>query len=423
MATNYRGPFRAALPCGVRDLFLEDAAKLSMLMATWRKLFESWAYTEVVPPTYEHYDVLMVGGSADFEEKAFRVLDREGNILALRLDITAQVARIVGTKLYDMPLPMRFYYLTNVFRYEEPRAGRQREFYQAGLELIGAPGPEADAEVLAIAVEALRKAGLRSFQINLGQMAFFRAIVSELDISPFQMDELKASIGRKDEINLREALERWRISPRIARALNELPHLCGGQEVLERAAELAPNDGARRAIENLRRIHSLLSAQGLAEHVVIDLGEVRGMSYYTGIAFEGFSPGLGFPICSGGRYDELIGLYGRSLPAVGFALEAERVLLALEGQGGWKVDLAPDLLVAAEAASAGGETIHRLRLHGFKVETDVMARDEAALLEYAQTRGIPRVIAAGDEEGALLVTAEGRRRLSWDALEEVLLKC
>lgn len=420
---TYEGPFRASLPCGVRDLFLEDAAKLSKLMATWRQLFESWTYTEIVPPTYENYDVLMAGGGAGFEEKAFRVLDREGNILALRSDVTTQVARIVGTKLHNLPLPLRFYYLTNVFRYEEPQAGRQREFYQAGLELIGAPGPEADAEVLAIAIEALQRVGLHGFQINLGQMAFFRAIAAELDLPPSQMDELKEAIDRKDQAGLSKALSDQRISHRYSEALSELPHLCGDEEVLERAANLAPNTGARRAIENLKRIYKLLSAQGLAEHVVIDLGEVRGMSYYTGIAFKGFSPGLGFPVCSGGRYDELIGLYGSPMPAVGFALEAERVLLALEGQGEREVDLTSDLLMAADVALAGRETLRRLRLHGLKIEVDVMARDEAGLLEYARRRGIPRVITAGDEKEVLLATADEQRRLSWDALEEVMLQC
>lgn len=416
----YKGPFKASLPCGVRDLFLEDAAKLSGLMTTWRNLFESWAYTEIIPPTYEHYDVLMAGSGADFEGKVFRVLDREGNILALRSDLTTQVARIVGTKLYDLPLPLRFYYLANVFRYEEPQAGRQREFYQAGLELIGASSPEADAEVLTIAIEALQMVNLQGFQINLGQMAFFKAIVDDLRLPPAQVRELKGAIDRKDEAGLKESLREWGISRRHAMALEELPHLCGGEEILERAADLAPNAGARRSIENLRQVYKLLSAQGLAERVTIDLGEVRGLNYYTGITFEGFSPGLGFPICNGGRYDELIGLYGCPLPAVGFALGVERVLLALEGQKEQKVDLSPHLLVAAEVAVSGREALQRLRRQGFKIEGDVMARNEAGLLEYARTRGIPRVIIDGDEEKCLLVTAEGRRWVSWKALEECL---
>ncbi|GAG20464.1 unnamed protein product, partial [marine sediment metagenome] len=253
---SYNEPFKAALPCGVRDLFLEDAAKLSKLMATWRQLFESWAYTEIIPPTYEHYDVLMAGSDADFERRIFRVLDREGNILALRPDITTQVARIVGTKLHDgstelaevLPLPLRFYYLANVFRFEEPQAGRQREFYQAGLELIGAPGPEADAEMVAVLIEALQQVGLRGFQINLGQMAFFRAIVAELNLSPAQVETLKGAIDRKDEVSLRKSLVEWEIDDGHAAALSELPQLCGDDEVLERAASLAPNAGARRAI-------------------------------------------------------------------------------------------------------------------------------------------------------------------------------
>ena len=416
----YEEHLRAALPCGVRDLFLEDAAKLSRLMAAWRQLFESWAYTEIIPPTYEHYDVLMAGSDADFERRIFRVLDREGNILALRPDITTQVARIVGTKLHDLPLPLRFYYLSNVFRFEEPQAGRQREFYQAGLELIGAPGPGADAEMIAVVIEALQRVGLQGFQINLGQMAFFRAIVAELDLSSTQVETLKGAIDRKDEVGLRKSLREWEIDHCHATVLSELPHLCGGEEVLERAASLAPNAGARRAIKNLSHIYDLLSAQGLAEHLVIDLGEARGMDYYTGVTIEGFSPGLGFSICNGGRYDELIGLYGRSLPAVGFGLGVERVLLALEEQSEQEVDLAPHFLVAAEAASMGRAALQHLRRQGLTVEVDVMARDEAGLLEYARVRGIPWIIVAGDAGRALLATADSQRWVSWEDLEDVL---
>ena len=416
----YEEHFRAVLPCGVRDLFLENAAKLSRLMAIWRQLFESWAYTEIIPPTYEHYEVLMAGSDADFERRIFRVLDREGNILALRPDITTQVARIVGTKLRDLPLPLRFYYLANVFRFEEPQAGRQREFYQAGLELIGAPGPDADAEMVAVLIEALQRVGLRGFQINLGQMAFFRAIVAELELSPAQVEALKGAIDRKDEASLRQSLMEWEIDDGHAAALSELPHLCGGEEALERAASLAPNAGARWAIENLSQVYDLLLAWGLVEHLVIDLGEARGMDYYTGITIEGFSPGLGFSIGNGGRYDELIGRYGRPLPAVGFGLGVERVLLALEAQSEQEVDLAPRLLVAAEAASMGRAALQRLRRQGMKVEVDVMARDEAGLLEYARVRGTPWIIVAGDEERALVAKTGSHRWVSWGSLGEAL---
>ncbi len=416
---SYQAPFKAALPCGVRDLFLENAAKLSKLMATWRQLFESWAYTEIIPPTYEHYDVLMAGSDAAFERRIFRVLDREGNILALRPDITTQVARIVGTKLHDLPLPLRFYYLNNVFRFEEPQAGRQREFYQAGLELIGAPGPQADAEMVSVLIEALQEVRLRGFQINLGQMAFFRAIVAELDLSPAQVEKLKGAIDRKDELGLSQSLREWDIEDGHAAALRELPNLCGGEEVLARAASLAPNAGARQAIENLTQVYNLLLTRNLAEHLVIDLGEARGMDYYTGITIEGFSPGLGFSICNGGRYDELIGLYGRPMPAVGFGIVVERVLLALEEQGEQEVDLAPHLLVSAEVALAARATLQHLRQRGLRVEVDVMDRDETDLLEHARVRGIPCLIVAADAEKALLATTDSRRWVNWKSLLEL----
>jgi len=227
---------------------------------------------------------------------------------------------------------------------------------------------------------------------------------------------------------LKKSLREWEIDDGHAMALGELPNLCGGEEALERAASLAPNSGAYQAIESLKQVYDLLSARGLAEHLVIDLGEARGMDYYTGVTIEGFSPGLGFSICNGGRYDELIGLYGRPLPAVGFGIGVERVLLALEEQSQQKVNLAPHLLVAAEAASAGRATLQRLRHRGLKVEVDVMARDEAGLLEYARIRGIPWIIVAGDEERALLApstgsgrrTADSQRWVSWRTLEEVL---
>jgi ATP phosphoribosyltransferase regulatory subunit len=144
------------------------------------------------------------------------------------------------------------------------------------------------------------------------------------------------------------------------------------------------------------------------------------MDYYTGVTIEGFSPGLGFSICNGGRYDDLIGLYGRPLPAVGFGIGVERVLLALEEQSHLRVDLAPHLLVSAKAASAGRATLHRLRHRGLKVELDVMTRDETALLEYARVRGIRWIIVTGDEERALLATADSRCWVNWRKLEEIL---
>ena len=410
-------PFAGALPYGVRDLFLEEAAQLAALEDTWRRLFESWAYVPVIPPTYELYDVLLVGSGVELEQQVFRVLDREGNILALRSDLTTQVARIVGTKLADQPSPLRFYYQASVYRYEEPQAGREREFRQAGIELIGAAGAEADSEVLIVAIEALRRAGLRRFRINLGHLGVFRALAAEAALPSPALEAVRAALNRKDSAGLCEALEVAGVTDTVAAPLQRLPALCGGPEVLVEAERLATHSGLQAAVRRLAAIHETLSQRGLAEHVIFDLGDTRGMDYYTGIAFEGFAPGLGFPLCGGGRYDELIGRYGAPRPAVGAALLTERVRLALNGAcpaGG-----SPDLLVSAAVASACWREIEDLRALGWRVEVDVLDRDEAALREAARASGSRTRVALAAAEGRVLVLhSDETRWLTWRELQE-----
>lgn len=409
-------PIVGALPYGVRDLFLEEAAQLSSLEDTWRQLFEAWAYVRVIPPTYEHYDVLLAGSGVELEEQVFRVLDREGNILALRSDLTTQVARIVGTKLFDLPLPLRFYYLANVFRYEEPRAGRQREFRQAGVELIGAAGAEADAEVLALTIEALHRVGLREFQLNVGHLGLFRALVAEAGLRPRAVEEVRAALNRKDAQGLAEALADACPSGPAARALESLPALCGGPEILAQTSRLSSHPAARAAVERLQAIEEALERRELAGHVIFDLGETRGMGYYTGLAFEGFTPGLGFPLCSGGRYDELIARYGPSRPAVGVALVTERVHLALNGAN--RGLARPDLLAASLVARECWRQVEQLRCQGWRVEAEVLERDEAALRALAQERQIPYLALDADSEGVRVLAGAEERWLTWQALAE-----
>lgn len=411
-------PVVGALPYGVRDLFLEEAAQLSSLEDTWRALFEAWAYVRVIPPTYEHYDVLLAGSGVEMEEQLFRVLDREGNILALRPDLTTQVARIAGSKLSGYPPPLRFYYLANVYRYEEPQAGRQREFRQAGVELIGAAGAAADAEVLALTVEALRRAGLAEFQLNVGHLGLLRALLAESGLTLAQTEELRSALNRKDGQGLAELLARTGVNGATSRALQLLPTLCGGPEVLALAGHLSDHPAARAAIARLQAIHRHLERRNLADHVIFDLGETRGMGYYTGIAFEGFSPGLGFPLCSGGRYDELIARYGPGRPAVGVALLTERVRLAFAGANGGQARA--DLLVAAEVAAECSSQVQGLRDRGWRVEVDVLERDEPALCQAAEEGRVPLVAlaAAGERVRVRRPAAGDERWLTWQQVAE-----
>jgi ATP phosphoribosyltransferase regulatory subunit len=388
------------LPHGVKDLFLAEAAKLSQLEERLRRLFARWGYIEIRPPTFEYYDNLAVAAGPRLQSEMYRFLDHEGQTLALRPDLTVPTARIVGTKLYDQPLPMRFSYVGSVFRYAEPQAGRQREFTQAGVELIGAATSEADAEAIALAVEALHILGLRDFQVNLGQMAFFRAIVAGLGLSAGDAARLEAAVDRKNAARLRELLDELGVTGAAQRPVLEIVGLCGGLQVIDRARKLDQGPAAAAALDNLAEVHQLLVTYDVADRVTLDLGQVRGMDYYTGITFEGFTAGMGFPVVGGGRYDNLIGQFGPSLPAVGFALTIERGLIALERAQPMSVSLAPDVLVAACCHAGCRRSIAHMRTAGMRVEVDVLGRDPAALLAYARQRGIRRVLVC-DEDGGL----------------------
>ncbi|MFN8497728.1 MAG: ATP phosphoribosyltransferase regulatory subunit [Anaerolineae bacterium] len=384
---------RGQLPRGVQDWFLADAAQRADLEARIGGVFRTWGYSRLIPPTFEYYENLALGLSAPVQEATYRFLDHRGHTLALRPDLTIQTARIVGTKLYDQPMPQRYFYVEPVFRYIEVQAGRQREFTQAGIELIGAATPAADAEVVALAVEALRAAGLTDFRVSIGHLDFFRALLTEAGLPPEATDSVQEAIDRKSPSLVRAALNGDHAP--AARALEMLPSLVGGPEVLEQAREVAPWPAARAALDNLTAIYDWLARAGMAEPIVIDLAEVRGMNYYTGLTFEAFAGGLGFALLNGGRYDNLVGQFGPDCPSVGFALGMDRLMVAL-GETQTASHL-PDVVVAYSNDPACLAAVAQLRASGRRVEMDVLGRDAAALSEYARERGIPAVLSWNGE--------------------------
>ena len=268
-------------------------------------------------------------------------------------------------------MPLRLFYVGPVFRYERPQAGRQREFTQAGIELVGAGTPAADAEALALTVEALRLAGLGQFQIVLGQMAFFRGLLREIDATDDQIVALQSAIDRQNPQDLAGALDDIGAVGNLRQALTVLPSLHGGVEVIDRARTVAINETMTGALDWLAAIHPWLEAFGVAPSVTFDLGETRGMQYYTGVTFKGYTAGLGFAICSGGRYDDLVGHFGPPEPAVGCALWLDRILLARQRQQG-RGQVAPaSVLVAADGCPELVALVTTWRGRGLRVELDL----------------------------------------------------
>lgn len=318
----------AQVPPGSQDLLAADVRRRRRVQRVWFELAEAAHYDEVIPPTFEYEEVFTRAGTK-LASELIRFVDRDGRLVALRADFTSAIARMAATRLRDEPPPLRLSYAGKVYRQRPEGGGHARETFQLGAELLGSAGADADVEVLRMVIALLRALEIRDFQINLGDIRFVRPLLAGLE--PDEAEALRTAIDRKDRAALAEGARRYGAPAAVARALVELPELIGRGEVLLRARSLASGPDAEAAIERLRAIDALL-AEDERSHVVYDLGEIRGLGYYTGIQFEVFVGGAGRAVAFGGRYDDLLALYGLDRPAVGFAMETD-ALAELLGEG------------------------------------------------------------------------------------------
>jgi ATP phosphoribosyltransferase regulatory subunit len=314
------------IPPGTRDVLPDEMRELRAISSRMRTTFEQAGYGEVHTPALEYEDVLR-RGDADAAGARYRTFDEQGDILALRSDMTIPIARVVATRYADAEPPLRFCYFAHAWRAAERGAGEPREFLQGGLELIGAEGPEGDAEVVALTVAALEEAGLRRHRVGVGDGSLYGSLLRAVGVPEDQHLPLLECLSRRDLVGLDARVRRLEGLGDGERALLvRLPELRGGREVLD-GAHGAPSEWTA-AVESLRALHELLAERGVADRVIFDLGLVRQLGYYTGAVFEVYDPAVGFALGGGGRYDELLGRFGRELPACGMALDIQRVHMA-----------------------------------------------------------------------------------------------
>ena len=390
------------LPKGAKIYLPDEAARKRAVEERLFDVFRRWGYREVVTSAYEYFDVLAHGTDHDLQERMFKMVDREsGRLLTLRADVTPQIARIVATRMREEPKPLRLHYVTSVFRYDEPHVGRYREFYQAGVELIGLPNPEGDAEMIAMTVEGLRALGLGRFQIDVGQADFFRGILEDLAVEPAVARELRDALGRKDLSALERLVADLAAPAAATELLLALPALYGRGDVLERAERLVKSARSEAALGKLAEVYRLLRAYGLADSVLLDLGEVRGFDYYSGVHFEAYVTGLGAPLVGGGRYDQMLAHFGYDCPATGFAFDIGRALLALASQGAEPALSGPDFFVIDFTADKTRALAisRRLRDAGAAVARDIISRPLAESLGYARGQRAVCALVIG-EDGA-----------------------
>jgi ATP phosphoribosyltransferase regulatory subunit len=319
------------IPQGVQCYFGEEVNRRRKAEAVLAGIIRNWGFHEIILPFFDYLEDFSHGLGSQLGDKAYRFLDRDGSLLALRPDLTTLVAKTAATRMTDQPLPIKLFYSGEVFRQERPGAGKQKEFYQIGLESMGVAETWADVEVLLLAIDCLQHIGVTDIKLALGHVGFFNGIVSVLNLSQAQADALRAAIDHKDCASLAREVEGLDISPEKKRFLAGLPNYAGGKEVLEEALTVVENPRSRDALRVLKEIQGVMESLDLADLVAFDLSEVRGLDYYTGIVFKIYGRSLGFEMGGGGRYDGLLAKFGWDLPAVGFSFTLDHLLPLIPG--------------------------------------------------------------------------------------------
>jgi ATP phosphoribosyltransferase regulatory subunit len=407
----------------------KEAAQRRAVEETLFSVFQRWGFQEIITPTFEYLEVFERPTADEADDQIFKFVDRQtGRLLGLRVDFTPQVARLVATTLRQAPLPLRLAYAGSVYRYHEPRAGRQREFTQIGVELIGLDRPEADAEMIAMTVEGCQAVGLTAFQIDVGQVEVVRGLLNALQAPAPLRSRLLSALRRKDPLELEQLLGEFAADRGLAEALLALPRLYGGREVIAEAGRLPFPPASQAALANLADVVTIVENYGLMDHVILDLAEAHAFEYCTGVVVGSFARGLGYQLSNGGRYDSLIGQFGYPCPATGFSFDLERVLAALETAGAARTPAGPDVLLIdfSPEKSAAHRLARLLRERGLSVARDIIKRDQAASLAYAKGMAMRRAVIlglAGEPPGTVVVhnlATDARRCFTSEAFERAL---
>ncbi len=322
--------FRISTPEGTRDLLFASCRALRQTENAIRTALEGCGYSEVITPAVEYFDVFAQANPELDQENMLKIIDRSGRICVARPDNTTPIARIAATRLDDAALPVRLYYSQKVFRSVVAGHGHKGEFLQVGAELIGADGLEADKDILSAAFGALTGTGADNFRIELGHAEIYKALIEELGVDDQTAESVRRLIENKSFAALGDALAPYGDRP-AAKALRAMPQLFGGMEVLDEVEALTGNVRVLGAVSYLRRLYKALDEAGYGSRIMIDLGLVHEMDYYTGVMFRGYIGGAGAAILSGGRYNALCAKFGKDMPAGGFGIDVESVAESLQG--------------------------------------------------------------------------------------------
>jgi len=319
-------------PEGVRDIYGKECQKRNITENKILGKLTDYGYEPVITPTFEFFDVFSAERGTVASKDMYKFFDRDGNTLVLRPDITPSIARCVAKYFRDEIKPIRLCYSENTFINGHELRGQLKETRQIGAELINDASVEGDAEMLAMVVDCLKTVGLKEFRVEIGIAGFFKALVDEAGLDSDETELLRASIIDKNTFGMEDILENKNISAETKNALLMLPELFGNIQTLSEVKKITSNTKALESVERVEKLFELLKIYGCEEYITYDLGALSKYEYYTGITFSAFTYGTGNPVLTGGRYDTLVGQFGKEAPAIGLAFLLDELMAALSRQ-------------------------------------------------------------------------------------------
>ncbi|MGH7538006.1 MAG: histidine--tRNA ligase [Gemmatimonadales bacterium] len=395
-----------ALP-GFRDFYPDDLALRNHIFATWRSVATRYGFEEYDGPPLEPLELYTQKSGGEIVAQLYAFRDKGDREVALRPEMTPTLARMVGAHAQSLKKPIRWFSIPQLFRYERQQRGRLREHFQLNMDLIGEPGPLADAELIAAAIDASRAFGFgpQDVQVRISDRQVLRTLLLGNGVGEEQLPAAYSAIDKSEREphgSLAQKLSTAGLGPPAIAAVFAIAALKGIESV---DASLGSVPGGPEAGECVRECYRALGAMGLGEFVQVDLTIVRGLAYYTGIVFELFDTGGNRrAICGGGRYDGLLkALGGVDLPALGFGMGDVVLGEMLKARGATQASHARRLDAFLVAVS--GEDIvpvlrlaHELRDQGLAVEYGLRLQAIRKQLELAVARGAPRAVIIGPDE-------------------------
>ena len=319
-------------PEGFRDIYNGECSQKHHLQTEIRKVFDSYGYEEIETPSFEYFEVFSREVGTIPSKDLYKFFDREGNTLVLRPDFTPSVSRACATYFNPEHQVITLSYTGNTFINNSSYQGRLKETTQMGVERIGDDSAEADAELLAMTVECLLKAGLKEFQVSVGQVDYFKSLLQDANLDIEEEENLRSLISQKNYFGVEDLVRSQNIPESLEKAFLELPHLFGSSEVLQKARSLTDNICAIKAVERLEEIYEILKIYGYEKYVSFDFGMLSKFQYYTGIIFQAYTYGTGEPVVKGGRYNNLLKHFGKPAASIGFGITVDNLLMALSRQ-------------------------------------------------------------------------------------------